>query len=318
MARFRVRAKEALERPSLVGFSVPEGQEETSRGGGLIDTDILIRAAVFLGSGLIRYRDMEKHGKPGSAYKSVEEHWDFAIEGFEKAVSLFRGHGVPNGSWLPYRYLILPPAIAAAKGHSLTDGWVAWAILASLWRHYAGEVDTKLERDTGLANKSDIPGLLEHLKSRAKRVESAVPELEDFTENIVADGGVWLALLVHFAEFKARSFPGGKLINSADEPLEVHHIFPRAELDAFPGRDNDYVADRLGNLTIITRGDNEHLGDTPPADYLPEIPGECLAHHFIPPTSDFWGVKQYIEFCRARERLMGESLRALLARLAPA
>jgi hypothetical protein len=182
----------------------------------------------------------------------------------------------------------------------------------SLWRHYAGAVDTTLERDAGHAAAGDIEALMEHVRIRAKRIESAIPEIDDFLNNIVAEGGVFLAFLIHFARTQARSFPGGKLVTSADEPLEVHHIFPRRHLDDFSESDNRYVADRIGNLTIITRSDNEHLSDQPPKSYLPTLPEDWRQSHFIPEEPLLWEPELYVDFCEARERLMGEEIRDLL------
>ncbi len=208
-----------------------------------------------------------------------------------------------------------PPAVAAAKGHTLDRRWVGWAVAASLWRHYVGEVDTKLQKDAALAEKGDLPGLIEHVKTRAKRTDSAIPEPEDFLQNIVSDGGVFLALLIHFHETSARSFPGGKLVNAADEPLEVHHIFPRAVLDRYPQRDNEYVPDRLGNLTALTRSDNEHLSDSPPHSYLPQTEKADLAAHLIPEDPVFWQVERFRDFCEQRERLLASTIDALLRHL---
>ena len=124
---------------------------------------------------------------------------------------MYRSAGVPSGDWLPYRYLLLPPAVASAKGHVLRRKWLGWAVAASLWGHYAGETETKLQRDANLAEKGDVDGVIEQVKTRAKRTESAIPDEEDFLHNIVGEGGVFLAMLLMFQEKKARSFPGGKL-----------------------------------------------------------------------------------------------------------
>jgi hypothetical protein len=311
MAQFRKRARTVLQIPELTGFAAPEGKEEGARTGAFVDTDLLIRASLFLGAGTIRYRDVEKRGAE-TPYKKVEEHWDTAVNGFKTAVGLFRSAGVPSAGWLPYRHLLVPPAIAAAKGHTLTKKWLAWAILASIWRHYVGEVETKLQKDCGLAANGDIAGLIDHVKTRAKRVESAVPEVEDFTENIVNDAGVHLAMLVHFAQNEGRSFPGEKLIATADEPLEIQHLFPRAVLDSYEQRDNEFVPDRLGNLTILTRADNEHLGDTPPANYLPNAAADTRRVHLIPDDESLWTVQKFPQFCRAREELLAQAVRGLV------
>jgi hypothetical protein len=311
MAQFRKRAKTVLQLAELTGFAAPEGKEEGPRTGAFVDTDLLIRASLFLGAGMVRYRDVEKRGAE-TAYKKVEEYWDTAVQGFKTAVNLFRSAGVPSAGWLPYRHLLVPPAIAAAKGRTLTKQWLAWAILASIWRHYVGEVETKLQKDCGLAENGDIAGLVDHVKTRAKRIESAIPEVEDFTQNIVNDAGVHLALLVHFTQKPGRSFPGEKLIGTADEPLEIQHLFPRAVLDSYEERDNEFVPDRLGNLTILTRSDNEHLGDTPPVTYLPNQSADTRRVHLIPEDRTLWAVERFPEFCRSREELLAQAVRGLV------
>jgi hypothetical protein len=262
----------------------------------------------------VRYRDAEKRGGQDH-YQKIESSWDTTISGFKNAVKLYRDSGVPSADWLPYRYLLLPPAIAAAKGHVLNEKWVAWAIVASLWRHYAGEVDTKLQRDASLAEKGDIDGLIEHVKSRAKRVDSAIPEEEDFLQNIVSEGGVYLTFLVYSRKSDGRSFPGGKLLNGAEEPLEVHHIFPRAVLDKYPDRDNEYVPDRTGNLTILTRSDNEHISDSPPASYLPLCDDADRSFHLVPDNTALWQVERFREFCEERERKFANAAKDLLVTL---
>ena len=281
MTNFRTRAREVLVMKELRGFSAPEGAEEGSRSGAFVDTDLLIRAALFLGGGGVRYRDAEKR-KVQIHYQNIEASWDAAVAGFKSAVALFRNAGLPSGDWLPYRYLLFPPAIAAARGHALDERWTGWALAASLWRHYAGEVDTKLAKDAALAERGDIDGLIEHVKLRAKRPESAIPEDDDLLHNIVGENAILFALLAYFPRVNARSFPSGKLLSGAQEPLEVHQIFPRASLDRYPDRDNEYVPDRLGNLTLLVRSDNEHIGETAPDVYLRIIEPADRAAHLIP------------------------------------
>jgi uncharacterized protein DUF262 len=313
MANFRVRSREVLLMPELRGFAAPEGREEGSRGGAFVDTDLLIRAALYLGSGGVRYRDAER--RKLANYHKIELAWEPAVEGFKRAVALYRAAGIPSGEWLPYRYLLFAPAIAAATGHKLDAKWIAWALAASIWRHYVGEVDTKLLEDAKLAEQGDVMGLVEQVKLRAKRTDSVIPEEEDFQRNIVSEGAVYLALLVHFAKTEARSFPGGKLVNRTEEPLEVHGIFPRALLDRFSDRDNEYVPDRLGNLTLLARSDHETLGDAAPEAYLGEIEAHEMAAHLVPRDAALWKIDRFQEFCEERERGLAIMVRALLAEI---
>jgi len=262
----------------------------------------------------VRYREAEKR-KLQVHYQNIDANWDAAAAGFKSAVALFRNAGVPTGDWLPYRYLLFPPAMAAARGVRIDDRWVGWAVVASLWRHYAGEVESKLARDAALAERGDIDGLIDHVKARAKRIDSVVPEAEDILYNIVGEGAMFFALLVYFMKVSGRSFPSGKLVAGVQEPLEVHQLFPRAVIDRYPDRDNEFVPDRLGNLTLLARSDSEHLGDTAPDAYLPAIEPGARSGHLIPDDPALWTVARYNSFCEERERLMASMLRDLLFNL---
>jgi len=314
MSNFRTRAREVLALPQFQGFAAAEGHEESHRSGAFVDTDLLIRSALFLGSGGVRYRDAEKR-KLQLDYEKIVASWEPTVQGFARAVELYRRNGVPSGEWLPYRYLLFAPAIAAARGHTLDARWLGWAIAASVWKHYVGEVDTKLQKDAALAEKGDIAGLVEHVKARAKRNDTLAPDDEDLLRNIVSDGGVFLAMLGYAHKVRARSFPSGKLLNGATEPLEVHPFFPRALLDSFPGRDNEYVPDRLGNLTLLARSDNEELGDGPPEAVLSRLDVHDRFAHYIPDDRGLWTVENYKQFCEQRERNLAAMVRELLAAL---
>ena len=64
--------------------------------------------------------------------------------------------------------------------------------------------------------------------------------------------------MVYFARVGARSFPGGKLLTGAEEPLEPHYLFPRGVLDGYTERVSHYFAASLpGQFDAII-----HLDET--------------------------------------------------------
>lgn len=314
MTDFRTQAREVVAMKHFRGFSAPDGHEEGTRSGAFVDTDLLIRGALFLGGGGVRYRNAERR-EVQAHYQKIEESWGPAVDGFMQAVDLYRSHGIPSGDWLPYRYLLFPPAIAAARGIPLDERWLGWAVVTSLWRHYVGEVDTKLQKDALLAEKGDVPGLVQHVITRARRIDTAIPDEDDVLCSVVSESGIFLALLLYFAKVSGRSFVGGKLITGADEPLEVHALFPRSVLDRFGARDNAFIPDRLGNLTILTRFDSEELGEAGPWEYLGALGPRERAVHLIPEDPALWSIQAYTAFCEHRERALASMLHALLAGL---
>ncbi len=318
MSNFRAKARIAINAPELRGFSAQEGDDEKPRGGAAIDTDLLVRTAMFLGTGLIRYSDAEKRKRKNSkdnddAYSKIEPKWNDACVGLTNAVKHFRSGGAPESDWLPYRYLLLVPAVAEAKGHHLgADFWLGWAILAGLWGHYSGSAETTAQADAKHAAEGNAERLIESVKSRAKRVDSVIPQEEDFTENVLVEGGVLLALLVHLVRHDAHSFPSQKRIASHVEALDVHHIFPRAVLDRAVETGSSRAVDRLGNLTLIFGSDNRSINDSPPAEYLRDWTPEHLKLHGIPSDPELWQIDRFEDFCLAREKALAAIVSDLL------
>ena len=60
MKGFRARAREVLTQPALKGFASIEGEDEAPRSGAFVDTDLLVRTALFLGNNVVKYREIEE------------------------------------------------------------------------------------------------------------------------------------------------------------------------------------------------------------------------------------------------------------------
>ncbi len=329
MANFREQAKTVLSHPEFTGYIGREGQEDRVRTGGHVDTDLLIRESLFLATATLSYSTLtKKRTDTNQTFKQVADVWDEACARMRLSVNFFRRQGVPAGSWLPYRYLLLMPALAAHDGAiKEQDKWLGWALAASLWGHYRNITDSGAQQDAVAANKRDLDTLFAAIKTRAKRTGSVLPENDDLTENVVQDGGVFLSLLVDFKRSEVKSFPSEKRFASvtpqgveqhgaATNPrIDIHHIFPRALLDAESDEDNSYTPDRIGNLTLLFSDDNESLQDTRPSEYLPKVEKSILEGHLIPTDRKFWKLESYSDFCQRREELLAQKIRDLLSSL---
>lgn len=313
MKNFRSLAKALLLRDDLKGFASVEGEDETPKGGASIDTDLAVRAALFLSNNVVKYREVEERSDSGKAYEKISSTWDAASVGLIQTVSIFKSAGIPGGSWIQYRYVLLPPAIWHARGHEREDDfWIAWVVLSCLWGQYSGSAETQVQADAIQAKEGSVQGLLDNVKNRAKRTESLIPDFDDIRQQIVQERGVTLALLLHLVRADAASLPNGKRISARSELLEVHHIFPRAYLNKNSSEGRSFQADRLGNLTIVYRADNEMMGDAPPGKSLADAPTENLLNHFIPEDRSVWTIGNYERFCEERERLLASGIGKLL------
>jgi hypothetical protein len=98
--------------------------------------------------------------------------------------------------------------------------------------------------------------------------------------------------------------------------LEVHHIFPKAQLYKLNYKRPEVNA--LGNFCFLTKDTNLQIRDRPPEAYFPEIeanhPG-ALVSQWIPMDAELWKVKNYRDFLVARRELLATETNKRMAEL---
>lgn len=87
--------------------------------------------------------------------------------------------------------------------------------------------------------------------------------------------------------------------------LEVHHIFPKAQLYKADYKRAEVNA--IANFCFLTKGTNLNISDERPEIYFAEIenrhPG-ALASQWIPMNRDLWKIENYPAFLEARRELL--------------
>jgi hypothetical protein len=87
--------------------------------------------------------------------------------------------------------------------------------------------------------------------------------------------------------------------------LEVHHIFPKAQL--YKRNFKRPEVNALGNFCFLTKDTNLVIRDRLPEKYFPEVekahPG-ALASQWIPDDPDLWKIENFRHFLEARKKLL--------------
>ena len=101
-----------------------------------------------------------------------------------------------------------------------------------------------------------------------------------------------------------------------DESLAVTKAIgewvPRAQLNCGAVMDSQHSPDRIGNLTLLYRADNEHLSGELPGSHLKECSPEALKEHVIPEDQALWRIENYAIFCERREKYLAVRIASLL------
>jgi len=98
--------------------------------------------------------------------------------------------------------------------------------------------------------------------------------------------------------------------------LEVHHIFPKAQLYKHGlGRAE---VNALANFCFLTKDTNLSISDKLPENYFPKIesshPG-ALASQWVPMDPELWKIDRYRDFLEARKLLLAEEANRQFANL---
>ena len=201
--------------------------------------------------------------------------------------------------------------------HIEQDKLLFWYVQAAMRGRYSGSTESVIDADLNILEvHKSIDDLLEALRLQAGvlRVEPA-----HFSGwSLGARFYPVLYMLTRMAE--AKDFGTGMVLSKhllgANSTLDVHHIFPKAQL--YKKKRARSEVNALANLCFLTKDTNIKISDRLPEDYFPEIeenhPG-ALASQWIPADKTLWKIENYFDFLEERKRLLAEEFNSRMKEL---
>jgi hypothetical protein len=202
------------------------------------------------------------------------------------------------------RYLDQRSGTLAAKEQ---DKLLFWFVQAGMWGRFSGSTESFIDQDLAALEGSDggLDKLLEQLRlwHGVLRAESG-----HFTGwSLGARFYPILYMLTRMGEAKdwGTGLPLKSHLLGKMSKLEVHHIFPKAQLYKLKHTRPDVNA--LANFCFLTKDTNLKILDQLPEKYFPEIeknhPG-ALASQWIPADPTLWKIENFGAFLDARRVLL--------------
>ena len=198
------------------------------------------------------------------------------------------------------------------------DRLLFWFVQAGMWGRFSGSTESFIDQDLAAleGEGAGLERLLEQLRlwHGGLRVEPG-----HFTGwSLGARFYPVLYLLTRMGE--ARDWGTGLPLKAGMlgkmSRLEVHHIFPKAQLYKAGYRRPEVNA--LANFCFLTKDTNLKITDRLPEEYFPEIeaahPG-ALASQWIPPDPELWKLENFRSFLEARKALLAAEVNARLEEL---
>jgi len=198
------------------------------------------------------------------------------------------------------------------------DKLLFWFVQAGMWGRFSGSTESYIDQDLAAISGDDggLDKLLEQLRlwHGGLRVEPG-----HFTGwSLGARFYPVLYLLTRMGE--ARDWGTGLPLKASllgkMNRLEVHHIFPKAQLYKLNYKKPEVNA--LANFCFLTKETNLNISARLPQDYFPEIeknhPG-VLASQWIPTNPELWNIENYLVFLEERKVLLADETNRRLAEL---
>jgi hypothetical protein len=191
------------------------------------------------------------------------------------------------------------------------DKLLFWFVQAGMWGRFSGSTESFIDQDLAALEGEDggLDKLLEQLRLWHGGLRA---EPGHFTGwSLGARFYPVLYLLTRMGE--SRDWGNGLPLKSSllgkMSRLEVHHIFPKAQL--YKRNYKRPEVNALANFCFLTKDTNLNITDRLPEEYFSKIeaahPG-ALASQWIPTDPELWKIENFREFLEARKALLAAEL----------
>ena len=185
------------------------------------------------------------------------------------------------------------------------DKLLFWFVQAGMWGRFSGSTESFIDQDLAALEGPDggLDKLLEQFRLWHGGFER---EPGHFTAGASARASirysicsrVWVRRGIGAQGYRSRASLLGKM-----NRLEVHHIFPKAQL--YKRKFKRPEVNALGNFCFLTKDTNLDISDRLPEEYFLEMRQsaslEALASQWIPVDPALWKIENYREFLEARK-----------------
>lgn len=196
-------------------------------------------------------------------------------------------------------------------GEKERDKLLFWYVQAAMWGRFSGSTESYIDQD--LAALEEDGDRLDRLLERLRLWHGGLrAEPGHFTGwSLGARFYPVLYMLTRMGESRdwGTGLPLKATLLGKMSRLEVHHIFPKAQL--YKRNHARPEVNALANFCFLTKDTNLDITDRLPEEYFPKVeaahPG-ALASQWIPLDEDLWKVGRFLDFLEARKVLLAAEL----------
>jgi hypothetical protein len=230
--------------------------------------------------------------------QQARQGWHDAIRGLSEILGMLRDDcGVLAASLIPYNTILIPMGAVWASQRTVKGAdeganrlkLIRWFWCAVFGQRYENAPNSQAEKDFGELLRwmkgGEPPESVQEFSMSGLRLREVRPK-----QRAVYRGSMALILQNGALDFHKRGKITSQLVGEKKNPVDDHHVFPRAFLNkrGEPAKLRDCILNR----TFIDRKTNQRLSKRAPSDYFDEIrhkhgaseTAELLKSHMLPET----------------------------------
>jgi hypothetical protein len=281
--------------------------------------DWLLRSVntVLTGEAKFQYLHNKDAEEVQGALKKAKKHIDSSLNliagrlGLDHDRVLFSRFAIP----IMVRYLDTHEGTLSEKDR---DKLLFWFIQSGMWGRFSGSTESFIDKDLSALEGEDggLDKLLEQLRLWHGGLQVESGHFDGWS--LGARFYPVLYWLTRVAEAKdwGSGLPLKASLLGKMSKLEVHHIFPKAQL--YKKNYDRSAVNALSNFCFLTKDTNLNISDRLPEEYFEEIennhPG-ALASQWIPMNKELWKIENYPQFLEARKQLLAKEANERLKEL---
>jgi hypothetical protein len=201
------------------------------------------------------------------------------------------------------------------KGSALSDferdKLLFWYVQSGMWGRFSGSTESFIDKD--LEVLEDDNGGLDKLIEQLRLWHGGLRVEPDHFDGWSLGARFYPILYFITRMGSAKDWGTGLELKAyllgRRSALEVHHIFPKAQL--YKQKFTRPEVNALSNFCFLTKTTNINISDRLPEQYFPEIetnhPG-ALESQWIPMDEKLWKIENFKDFLNERKKLLAEEV----------
>lgn len=191
------------------------------------------------------------------------------------------------------------------------DKLLFWFVQAGMWGRFSGSTETYIDQDLAALEGPDggLDKLLDQLRLWHGGLRAEPGHFTGWSLGARFYPVLYMLTRMGQARDWGTGLPLKASLLGKMSSLEVHHIFPKAQL--YKRNAARAEVNALANFCFLTKDTNLDISDRLPQEYFPEVekahPG-ALASQWIPNDPSLWKIENFTRFLEARKVLLAEEV----------